>query len=337
MSIWTFQGNCQSVVESSQVGEVRRRMASIAREAGFSEEAAGAVAVVTTELGNNLVRHASGGELIFNRYTVSGQVRMLEIVALDRGPGMGDVQKCMRDGYSTGGTAGTGLGAARGMADLFDIHSVPDRGTVVVARFGNNPAAGSVPLPVSFGGISLPVRGEQACGDSWAVACEDGRTVLLVIDGLGHGKGAEEAAREAVRVFEEHAGASPVEQLQRMHGALRNTRGAAVALAEISPGGGDLRYAGIGNISATLIQEDSSRSLMSHNGTVGHEVRRVQDFRVPWDGASLLVMHSDGLVSRWKLDGYPGLQLHHPTVIAATLYRDFRRERDDVTVIGARS
>jgi hypothetical protein len=47
----------------------------------------------------------------------------------------------------------------------------------------------------------------------------------------------------------------------------------------------------------------------------------------------VLVLHSDGLTSHWKLAAYSGLHVRHAAVIAGVLYRDFRRANDDVTVV----
>jgi hypothetical protein len=77
--------------------------------------------------------------------------------------------------------------------------------------------------------------------------------------------------------------------------------------------------------------------MTSHNGTLGHELRKIQEFSFPWEPESLLIMHSDGLGSRWDLSQYPGIMRKHASMIAAVLYRDFERQRDDVTVLVAKN
>ena len=124
--------------------------------------------------------------------------------------------------------------------------------------------------------------------------------------------------------------------MERMHLALRPTRGAAAAVADVDVAARVVRYAGVGNIAATVWGPDGSRSLVSHNGIVGHEMRKVQRFEVPLPPRGLLVMHSDGIATRWQLEKYPGLALRDPAVVAAVLYRDFCRGRDDATVVVAR-
>jgi len=162
------------------------------------------------------------------------------------------------------------------------------------------------------------------------------RWSVLVADGLGHGPDAAVAAAGAVRIFGERAGEPGADVLAAAHDALRHTRGAAVALAEVRPGAGELSFTGIGNIGGVVLTPQGSRSLVSHAGIVGHECRKIQTFTYPWTRESVLVLFSDGLQSRWTLDRYPALRGRDPALLAAVLYRDFARGRDDVTVVAGR-
>src|SRR5205085_2446842 len=122
--------------------------------------------------------------------------------------------------------------------------------------------------------------------------------------------------------------------MQALHEALRGTRGAAVGLALVEPRPRSVRFVGIGNVAGTIIARDSStRSLVSHAGIVGGELHRVQEFQYPWSRGATLVLASDGLGTRWDIRTYPGLALENPAVLAATLFRDHVRNRDDVTVL----
>jgi hypothetical protein len=129
---------------------------------------------------------------------------------------------------------------------------------------------------------------------------------------------------------------APAARLQCIHAALRNTRGAAVAVAEVDPRRDTVRFCGVGNVSGAAVSDQGTRTMVSQNGTVGHEMRKVSEFSYPWPAHALLVLHSDGLSTHWSLDGYPGLSRRHPSLIAGVLYRDFKRGRDDVTVVVAR-
>ena len=155
---------------------------------------------------------------------------------------------------------------------------------------------------------------------------------MLVVDGLGHGPLAAEAAHVVVQACRQHHTRAP-ELLAAAHTAAQGTRGAAVGVAEINTATQTLRFAGVGNIAGVVGTATGSRGLASHNGIVGHNMRRPQAFTAPWSPEAVVVLHSDGLQTRWRLDAYPGLARRQPSLIAGVLYRDFTRGRDDVTVL----
>jgi anti-sigma regulatory factor (Ser/Thr protein kinase) len=319
-----------AVTDASQVGQARRAAAALALQLGFDETEGGKVALTVTEAASNLVKHAGGGEIVLR-----GLEDGIEILALDRGPGMADLDRCLRDGFSTAGSPGTGLGAITRLSGLFDAYTRPQGGTTLLCRLWARSGADRT-RALAVGAVHLPKAGEAICGDAWAVDERPGRGLILVADGLGHGPAAAAAAQEAVRIFRESAALDPIEIVRRAHDALRATRGAAVAVAELDLAQRLLRFAGVGNVAGTIFAEGASRSLISHNGTVGHGLRKVQVFEYPFPDGALLVMHSDGLSTHWRLDQYPALAARHPGLVAGVLYRDFTRGHDDVTVVAVR-
>jgi hypothetical protein len=269
----------------------------------------------------------------------------LELLVLDKGPGIADPARCFRDGFSTAGTPGTGLGAMVRLSDFFDLYSLPSQGTAVLIRLRlptrGSPSSSKRSDPersdsMEVAAVHRAMPGEEVCGDGWAVEQQPGRTRLLVTDGLGHGPLAAEASREALCVFREHVTLPPAEILQRIHRALRSTRGAAVGIADVDFATRSLRFVGVGNIAGTIFARGMSQSMVSQNGTVGHELRKIQEFEYSFPKDALLVMHTDGLATHWRLDRYAGLTKRDPSLIAGVLYRDFKRGRDDVTVLAAR-
>lgn len=326
--------SCLPINDPSGAGEARRVAVALARSLGFDESETGKVALVVTEAATNMVKHAGGGELLIGSLPTQ-QGSGLEVVALDRGPGMANVAQCMRDGHSTAGSAGTGLGAIARLSDAFDIYSRPGAGTVFRAQFTKRAAERAFDS-LEVGAVCQPKPGEDVCGDSWAVEHRGARTVLAVADGLGHGIDAAAAAREAVRVVHQRPQLRPAELLEAVHAALRSTRGAAVAVLEINTPQQQIAFAGLGNIAGRVLFNDAGnpdRHMVSHSGTAGHQRHRIQEFTYPWVDDGLIVLHSDGLATHWDLAAYPGLSQRHPSVIAAVLYRDHSRRRDDVTVV----
>jgi anti-sigma regulatory factor (Ser/Thr protein kinase) len=324
------------VRDATHAGEARRRAAAFAERLSLGERASSSLAIVVTEIVTNIVKHAGGGTLLLDPIAYNGN-RGMRVLALDKGPGIKDLSTALRDGHSTTGTPGNGLGAITRLSDVFDIHSSPGNGTAVMAEVWSQKTAKEKHCGVQVGVVSLPIKGEEVCGDGWGFKEMADSTLLMVVDGLGHGVLAAEAAREAERIFGDARSPSPTPILQDSHLSLRKTRGAAMAVAALDFERGLLSYAGVGNISASLVAPQGSRGIASHNGTVGHEVRNIQEFSLPWNAGNILVMHSDGLNTRWDLAQYPGIWRKHPALIAGLLYRDFSRERDDVTVLVAKN
>jgi len=318
------------VDDSSRVAEVRRVAMTFAREEGMDPASIASAELVATEMATNLWKHAKGGEIHVARVSIPGSPGV-DLLSVDRGPGIASIEECLRDGYSRTGTSGTGLGAIRRTARVFDAYSEMGKGTVVLARIGGGPQAGMV-----MGCACRPVSGEDVSGDSWATRQEGEFSLFIVADGLGHGLQAAEASAEAISAFRTSKDVDPTQLVQRVHRALRGTRGAAVAVASLDRTKWVVRYAGIGNIAGSVVGPEKTQFMISHNGTAGHEATHFQEFLYPFPETSLLVMHSDGLSANWNLAAYPGLRLRHPAVIAGTLYRDVGRTRDDACVVVAK-
>lgn len=325
------------VKEQSQIAEARRRAAAAATASGFGETAAGRVALVATELATNLLKHGQGGRLL-----VDAAGSHVSLLALDTGAGIADIGRSLADGYSTAGTAGNGLGALRRLADPFELVSWPGRGTVVLARVADSesapgPQAGAATPRDTLAGVVVPRPGETACGDAWSCHEDAHARTVFVVDGLGHGMDAARAANEAVAQFQRSRHQPPEDIVQGVHGAIRHTRGAAVGVSRIHWDSATVSFAGVGNIASTFVPRAPGaavRRMVSHNGIVGHNARKIQAFDYPC-GDGLLVMHSDGIATSWNLSAYPGLLQAHPMLVAAVLYRDFSRGRDDATVVVA--
>jgi anti-sigma regulatory factor (Ser/Thr protein kinase) len=319
--------------DRSQVGEARRRVVDLAARVGLGEVPQEKLALLVSELGTNLVKHAGGGELIVR--ALPGRPA-LEILALDKGGGMASVEECFRDGHSTSGSAGTGLGAVRRLASFVDVYSSRPGGTAIVAHVTAPEASGPAARRWEVGAVCVSKSGEEICGDGWAAADTADGYHMMMADGLGHGLGAAEATRACVRCFERDPTLGPGAQVSAIHQALRGTRGAAVAVVNIDRRAGVAIFAGVGNIAGSIIADRGSRHLASLNGTAGHTLHKINEFSYPWPDGALLLVHTDGLVSRWDLDRYPGLVQRHPSLVAGVLFRDFNRGRDDVTVVAAR-
>src|SRR5688500_20096394 len=107
------------IEDSSQVGEARRSAGTIAAAVGLNETDAGKFALLVTEAATNIAKHAGRGEIMLR--SIDGRDgRAVELVAIDGGPGIRDLDRALSDGYSTAGTSGAGLGAFSRLATRFD-------------------------------------------------------------------------------------------------------------------------------------------------------------------------------------------------------------------------
>jgi anti-sigma regulatory factor (Ser/Thr protein kinase) len=321
--------------ELSEIAAARRAGNDIARKLGFDEVRTGQVALVITEAATNIVKHAREGEILL-RSRHSGGCAGVEIIALDRGPGIANVDLRMVDGSSSTGTYGVGLGAIVRLASEFDIYTVVGQGTVLAMTVWASDTAAAHHAEWEFGAVCLPLAGEDVCGDAFEVCCHPGGAIVAMADGLGHGPDAALASEAAVELVLTRPNHTPGEIMHLAHEALRGTRGAAMAVASIDFDQERLTFSGIGNIAGSVFQAGPRRHLMSHNGIVGSNLRKVQEFVHPWQPGALMIMHSDGIGTRWDLSAYPALERRHPTLIAAVLYRDFARVRDDATILVVR-
>jgi anti-sigma regulatory factor (Ser/Thr protein kinase) len=326
------------VSESTAAGEARRAAMEFAGSLGFNAVKTGEVGIIVTELANNLWRHAGEGEIIFRALTSSIQshksvpIQGIEILAVDRGPGMANIEKCSQDGYSSTGTAGIGLGAVLRLSSYSEVYSRFNHGTVSLSQLWANPLPRANFATAEIGSVCALLEGETCCGDGWAAKTTASGRELLLADGLGHGTGAAEATGKALRLFLEKEQPGR-EFIQALHAALSQTVGIVAGLVQIQPKTETLSFIGIGNIEGRIFDGSEKHRLISHDGTIGSSLQKVRQWDYPWHPNSLLILHTDGISGRWDLESYPGLVTRHPSIIAAVLYRDFRRVRDDASVV----
>jgi anti-sigma regulatory factor (Ser/Thr protein kinase) len=222
-----------NIVDPSHVGEARRSASELARKAGADQAQIGRIAIVATEMATNIVKHAggTGGMIVVDRFA-DAQGAGVELLAIDKGPGMADIKASLADGYSTAGSAGTGLGAITRQAGIFSIYSRSGIGTAISARFilaPPQPRSGEIDTGV----LRDTYPGETVSGDQCAFSTGARGATLMVVDGSGHGPLAARAAETATGIFNGHANEDCVSLVERIHTSLAPTRGAALAVARI--------------------------------------------------------------------------------------------------------
>jgi anti-sigma regulatory factor (Ser/Thr protein kinase) len=339
------------IKDEAQVGTARRAVHSFASNLGFDETALSELDIVVQEIGTNAARYATAGGWL-HYMTTLGTPAGIELFYWDTGPGIYDLDRAIRDGVSTSGSLGAGLGAIRRLMDEFDVYSTlratsrlsfsqrrTFHGTALLARKWldqeKDEILGSVDAR-RYGVWSRPHPGEESNGDAYFILERGGRTLLAVIDGLGHGPGAKQASDVVVDRLDEWTGEPLEEILPELHDALRATRGAVIGAAIIDKTGGRFHYAGVGNVMVRVYGAPEHASPLSANGTLGARLGQLRVWTYPWAEGATLIMASDGVSASWDIESYPGLLRQSPQLLAGIMMRDYGRDTDDATVLVAR-
>jgi len=336
------------VEDASAVSACRKAVQVLAERLQFPPARVGQLALAVTEAASNLHKHAEQGLLLLcvNR---DGPQPGIDLVTIDAGPGMPDVSAARRDGHSTAGTLGIGLGAIRRLADFADLYSLPGRGTALAARFRAVPAGGTTPPdppalrgaarppqppwpPRPWGaGLLRPITGETECGDAYGAVRSGGTVTAVLCDGLGHGPLAAAAAAEGVAAVLEDPAEESAALLERVHRRMSGTRGGAVGIVRID--GPLARFAGLGNVAASIVSGGERKSMISLPGIAGHQARAIRQFEYQVPPGAAVILHSDGISSRWEAAALPGLEARDPLLIAAVLLAEAGVHRDDAGVL----
>ncbi|MGF1450896.1 MAG: ATP-binding protein, partial [Opitutales bacterium] len=318
--------------ESSAIGALRREAEAYGMARGLNASLAERLRLVVSEAGSNILTHAGRGHLAV---VPSFSGASLSVLAIDKGPGIGDLAKSSRDGFSSrANSAGLGLGSLRRLADDFEIFSTPQQGTVLRCRLDLSEPR---PARLQVEGLNRPCRHETVSGDQMRIRWHRGDWWLLLADGLGHGQKAHDASMAAAEVFESEPFESPQECIERIHVALRSTRGAAAGVARVSEDPARVQFCGVGNVEAYFLGfRGRASSLVSKNGTLGHAIRALETVEVDWPPGSALIMNSDGISTRANLQGLRNVAAASLLVVAGVLMRDFGKAHDDCSVLVAR-
>lgn len=332
------------------MGAARRAVHEYAASLGFTEQELAEIDIVVQELGTNAATYATQNSWLHYTTTIE-RTAGLELFYWDAGPGIYNIDRAVRDGVSTSGSLGTGLGAIRRLMHQFDLYSTvrttsklslsasrrTNHGTAVLARKWKT----GVPRPDTVllnrvGVWSRPHPDERMNGDAYLIKSYGRQTLFAIVDGLGHGQGAKQAADTAVASLSEWQGESLVEVFTAVHSVLRATRGAVMGAAVIDSGREEMHFAGVGNVSVRIYNAPERVTPIPSHGTLGARMGRLRVWSQKWTEESMLIMASDGLSESWDIKFYPHLLEHNPQLLAGILMRDYSRASDDATVLVAK-
>ena len=318
------------VEDASAIGACRSAGVALATRLRFPAPRVDEIALAVTEAASNLHKHAREGSLLV-RIGRDADPPGIELVTIDAGPGLRDAGAALRDGHSTAGTLGIGLGTIRRLADFYELYSVPSHGTVLVGRFW--PARRQV--TIRYAGLTRPMSGEAECGDNFGAATTGttaaGTVTGVLCDGLGHGPLAAAAAAAAIAAVLEDTTPGPAALVERAHSRMGHTRGGAIGIVQVT--GTTVLFAGLGNVTATILADGSRKGMLSVPGIAGHQARAIRQFDYVAGPGAAVILHSDGLSSRWEVGALPGLAGRDPLVIAAALLAEAGTRRDDASIL----
>ena len=317
---------------------------------------ADAAALVITEGATNLIKHAGGGRMVLQIQPVDDvAARRAWLLLLDGGPGMVDPAAAMRDGFSTAGTSGNGMGAITRQSAAVEVFSATDLGSAIwislrrsasknvvdlakdpspaITADGSPAKSTTLGSTLQFGGLSIPHPGETRCGDGWAIVGDGNLTTLVVSDGLGHGPLAAEATDAAIVQLNRHRAGRPEDLLAAMHEKLSSTRGAAISVTTWDTAASTICHGGVGNVAACLWRDGKPHGWLSHNGVVGHQIKQLASQTRPWLPGDRLIVSTDGLPRSTKLLLPATIWSMPGPLIAGVLVQRYARGHDDATAV----
>ena len=319
--------------DRSYLSVLKRDVHRLAIQSGLPEKRIAEIDIVVAELGSNILKHGGGGEVLI--MLTEHPVPAIEIIGIDNGPGITDLNRMMKDGISTTKTLGQGLGAMQRLSDYLQVYSVKGWGTIVLTRFFLKPQP-VIPVKqvVEIRTILVPKPGEKVCGDGFYIGVDRTGIRLLVGDGLGHGPEANKAVNAAINSFRYCMLQELSEVIRQIHIDVKNTRGLVGTLASFNFKEQRWRVCGVGNIHTRMWTSTNAKTYLPYNGIIGHNLPRTINEQACEEGADqLLLLCSDGIRTRWDMNKYPGIFRYDMSILAAAIYKDHARKTDDMSVV----
>ncbi|GAB2794115.1 serine/threonine protein kinase [Rhabdobacter roseus] len=322
-----------SLTDRSYLNILKKDIVKIAEPVGLSTKRVAELELVISEISTNLLKHAGGGELVV-RLLYENANKGIEILSIDKGPGMADPARMIEDGVSTTGTLGHGLGSIKRLSDQFQLYSLKGWGTVLLSRIFSQPVSQSPPASVGIYPVVLRKPGEKVCGDAYAWKANPYFLKVMLADGLGHGPLANLAAQRACEAFRKSTFNDPSDILKDIHKHVKDTRGLVGTVAVYDLLHKTWRICGVGNISTRLCNALTAKTHMPFNGILGINISgRLQSQTIVNETGSYLVLCSDGISTRWETNKHAAVFKYDLSILAAVIYKDYARHSDDMSVV----
>jgi anti-sigma regulatory factor (Ser/Thr protein kinase) len=304
----------------------------ITKKLGFGVQPSEDIVLVVTDLASNLVRRARRGTVAL-RLLDTGERVGIEVETEDQGPGRIDPAQAFQAGEPKGGGLENGLDTVKRLMDETEISSTAGLGTRVLCRLWLHPKATQATVhPWQIGVATRPFEHSAANGDAFVIHEGNGHLLAGVIDGLGHGELAQQAALAAQSYVQSHYELPLDELFAGASRACHGTRGVVMALARFeSPT--MITFANLGNVEMRAWSGTERFDFAVQRGFLGAQENHVQVRQHRWQPNWTLVLHSDGLRAQWQWSDFPGLEQAPAQAVAGQLLKVLAKEQDDATVV----
>ncbi len=319
---------------------LRSKLRAVSRRMGFSEVKREQMELVCNEMVTNQNKFAEGNGLV-QIWEVDGPVPALDLFAFDYGNGIPNIEVALKDGFTTARTMGKGLGAISRLSSQNEFYSIPAdnvmdspwHGVAIWARFYRD--QGALPrLPHEAGRYNRAYHDSPFNGDLLSVRADHDKTRWLHMDGLGHGREAEEVVRGLGEILNQDMTIEGY--IQTLNDRLRGSRGAVALICEIENSSQTLKIGGVGDMAAHLIVSGDKKTISFSPGVLGHAHRTPEVSILSFPPQALLITASDGLRRSMSLRTFPELWRLHPQMVALFLGQVMGRHNDDRSVFTIR-
>ena len=321
------------IEERSYVSFIKREIHNLVRP-HFSETRTAEIDIVVSEMTSNLIKHAQKGELLY-RLSEEDDETVFEMMCIDNGVGIKDLNNAMKDGVSTKATLGQGIGAIIRLSNFSQFYTLPNWGTIAYTVFYNDPGHNMRTKKNILARIlNVAKPGENVSGDNACIKSYPDKTIVFVGDGLGHGHHAKDAVDKAITIFKESMSGDPSEIIKEINKNLKHTRGLVATIATLDHQTKQWELCGVGNISTRFQKGLENKNYICNNGIIGFNIpTRLENSRHEMEKFQQLILCSDGIKTRWDLVKYPGVLKYDPMILAGILYKDHGRQTDDMTAV----
>lgn len=323
---------------------LRSRLQAAARRLGFNDIQRQDMVLVAAEMISNQIKY-SGGRGMLQIWQQPGP--MLDIVALDFGPGIANLAQAQQDGYSSSKTLGKGLGTIKCLSFESGIYTVPEspvsseqaawHGCVFWSRFCPVQTRLSVSesppgtrARIKTGLFTRAFSNDRYNGDRIYMEQAGSRLRSLHLDGLGHGVLAQQATEGlADLLFLDEDVTKVIKLIDRQ---LKTTRGAVALLSELDLDLARAQILGVGDMSAYAYVDGQLQTMTFAPGILGKEHKTPRPMPLMLKKTSVFITASDGMRRGWNMSSFPGLLYQHPQLIAYVLGNIMGRVSDDQSV-----